>query len=382
MKKIIVVLLIVFICSLPINASAESFEFDVKDSTDLFSQIYEDYNVDELINKSPDEVKDFTENFDITPANPFSFKNIFSANGFEYIKEYLSSSLFYPLKYLSIMLVSILVCAVCGSFSDNSLQANHSMNLLCVSVVASVMIIPVSSLITDVVSTVNTVSVFMGIFIPIFAGLLIACLKSGTAAAYSSIMFFTCEAISYCSKAFVLPFANCFAALSVAGGISGNIRLNGVIKILKKASFVILTASMSVFIAVLSIQSVVNNTADNVATKTAKFLISSFVPIIGSSVSEALGSLKGCVSLLKSSAGIYAVIAILIMFIPLIIKIISFKLILTFCADFSELFFVESIKNIAEALNSALSIILSVAICVSVMFIFSITIISVTGGSL
>ena len=55
---------------------------------------------------------------------------------------------------------------------------------------------------------------------------------------------------------------------------------------------------------------------------------------------------------------------------------------LIFCADFSELFFVEAIKNIAEALNSALSIILSVAICVCVMFIFSITIISVAGGAL
>lgn len=383
MKKLIVILFfVVFACSISINANAESFEFDVNDSTDLFSQMYEDYGVDGLVDNSPEEVKDFVKNFGITPADPFSFKNLFSENGFDYIKNYLSDSLFYPIKYLSIMLISILVCAVCSSFSDNSLQVNHSMNLLCVTVVASVMIIPVTTLINDVVSIVNTVSVFMGVFIPIFAGILIACLKSGTAVAYSSIMFFTCETISYCCKAFVLPFANCFTALSVAGGISGNSRLNGIIKILKKLAFIIITASMAVFIAVLSIQSVVNSTADNVATKTAKFFISSFVPIVGSSISEALGSLKGCVSLLKSSAGIYAVIAIIIMFIPLIIKIISFKIMLTFCADFSELFFVEAIKSIAEALNSALSIILSVAICVCVMFIFSITIISVAGGSL
>ena len=64
MKKLIVVLFfVVFICSLSINANAESFDFDVNDSTDLFSQMYEDYGVDGLVDNSPDEVKDFVENF-------------------------------------------------------------------------------------------------------------------------------------------------------------------------------------------------------------------------------------------------------------------------------------------------------------------------------
>ncbi|MGN0173244.1 MAG: hypothetical protein ACI39F_02285 [Acutalibacteraceae bacterium] len=382
MKKIVIaIFMLIFICCCGFSVNAQTFEFNINDDTDLFTQMYEDYNLDELYENSPDDVKDIVDDFEISPSDPFSYQKIFSKEGFEYLKEYVLSNLAYPLKYLSIMLISIIVCAICGTFTDNSLQINHSVNLVCVLAVTSVLIYPISSIITEVVSTVNTVTVFMNVFIPVFAGILIACLKSGTSAAYSSVMFFTCEAISYCCNTIVLPFSNCFMALSVASGISETSRLNGIIKLLKKAAFILLTAAMTVFLAVLSMQSFVTNTADNAASKTAKFLISSFIPIVGSSVSEALSSLKGCISILKSSAGIYAVIAILIMLLPLILKIVVFKLLLVFCSDISEVFFVGSIKNITDALNSALSIVLSVAICVLIMFIFSVTILSIAGGA-
>lgn len=382
MKKIVVaIFMLIFICCCGVSVNAQTFEFNINDDTDLFTQMYEDYNLDELYENSPDDVKDIVDDFEISPSDPFSYQKIFSKEGFEYLKEYVLSNLTYPLKYLSIMLISIIVCAICGTFTDSSLQINHSVNLVCVLAVTSVLIYPISSIITEVVSTVNTVTVFMNVFIPVFAGVLIACLKSGTSAAYSSVMFFTCEAISYCCNTIVLPFSNCFMALSVASGISETSRLNGIIKLLKKAAFILLTAAMTVFLAVLSMQSFVTNTADNAASKTAKFLISSFIPIVGSSVSEALSSLKGCISILKSSAGIYAVIAILIMLLPLILKIVVFKLLLVFCSDISEVFFVTAIKNITDALNSALSIVLSVAICVLIMFIFSVTILSIAGGA-
>ncbi len=380
MKKTLIIFLLM-ICFVNATVSAETFEFDLNEETDLYTQMYEDYKADELIESAPDEVQDFFGHFGITPSDPFSFSELFSEEGFEYLKGYILSSLTSPLKNTGIIFISIIICAFCNSLTDNSLQVNHSMNTICVLSVISVVILPISSIITDAMDTVSTVTVFMGVFIPIFAGILIACLKSGTAAVYSSVMFFVCEAVSYCCKTFVLPFANCFTALSVATGLTGSSPLSGVTRILKKAAYIVITGAMAVFLAVLSIQTVVTSTADTAATKTAKFFISSFVPIIGPSISESLGSLKGCIGLLKSSVGIYAVIAILIMFVPIIIKIIVLKLTLAFSADISDIFSINSIKCVLEALNQALSIVLSVVLCVALMFVFSITIIAVAGGS-
>ena len=380
MKKTLI-LFILMICFFNINAKAETFEFDLDEETNLYTQMYEDYKADELVENSPEEVKDFFGNFNITPDNPFSFSELFTKDGLEYLKEYILNSVTSPLKNAGIILVSIIICAFCNSLCDNNLQVNHAMDTICILSVISAVILPISSVITESVNTVSTVTVFMGVFIPIFAGILIASLKTQTAAVYSSVMFFVCEAISYCCKNIVLPFANCFTALSVASGISGSSRIGGVTRILKKAAYIVITTAMAVFLTVLSIQSVVGSTADTAATKTAKFFISSFVPIIGPSISESLGSLKGCIGLLKSSVGIYAVIAVLIMLIPVIIKIIILKLTLTFSADVSEMFSVNAIKFVLESLNQALSIVLAVVLCSGVMFVFSITIIAVAGGS-
>ena len=380
MKKTLI-LFILMICFFNINAKAETFEFDLDEETNLYAQMYEDYKADELVENSPEEVKDFFGNFNITPDNPFSFSELFTKDGLEYLKEYILNSVTSPLKNAGIILVSIIICAFCNSLCDNNLQVNHAMDTICILSVISAVILPISSVITESVNTVSTVTVFMGVFIPIFAGILIASLKTQTAAVYSSVMFFVCEAISYCCKNIVLPFAKCFTALSVASGISGSSRIGGVTRILKKAAYIVITTAMAVFLTVLSIQSVVGSTADTAATKTAKFFISSFVPIIGPSISESLGSLKGCIGLLKSSVGIYAVIAVLIMLIPVIIKIIILKLTLTFSADVSEMFSVNAIKFVLESLNQALSIVLAVVLCSGVMFVFSITIIAVAGGS-
>lgn len=380
-KSVLFLLMFMFLFSLNIDVKAETFEFDLSDDTDLFLQMYEDYNVDELIDNTPNGAKKVLDDFEISPNNPFSFNKLFSDEGFEYLKDFILSSITSPLAITGVILVTIIVCALCASMTDNNLQSNHSLNTIATLSVISVLILPINSILNSVVDTVFAITVFMGIFIPIFAGILIAALKSSTATVYSSVMFFTCEAITYSCKNYVLPFTNCFIALSVSSGISGSVRLDGIIRIVKKFAYIIIGVAMSIFLAVLSIQGVVSSATDNVASKTAKFFISSFVPIIGPSISESLGSLKACISLLKSSVGIYAVIAILITILPLLISTVIYKLSLTLCADIAEMFFVDSIKNILTALNQALSLILAVLLCVSIMFIFSITIMSVAGGS-
>ena len=380
-KSVLFLLMFMFLFSLNIDVKAETFEFDLSDDTDLFLQMYEDYNVDELIDNTPNGAKKVLDDFEISPNDPFSFSKLFSDEGFEYLKDFILSSITSPLAITGVILVTIIVCALCASMTDNNLQSNHSLNTIATLSVISVLILPINSILNSVVDTVFAITVFMGIFIPIFAGILIAALKSSTATVYSSVMFFTCEAITYSCKNYVLPFTNCFIALSVSSGISGSVRLDGIIRIVKKFAYIIIGVAMSIFLAVLSIQGVVSSATDNVASKTAKFFISSFVPIIGPSISESLGSLKACISLLKSSVGIYAVIAILITILPLLISTFIYKLSLTLCADIAEMFFVDSIKNVLTALNQALSLILAVLLCVSIMFIFSITIMSVAGGS-
>lgn len=380
MKKITLIL-IILIVSISFDVTAEAFEFNQADEDSLYDDLYLEYNANELIEGTPDDIQSYLDSFDITPQNPFSFSELFSSDGWDKLFDYLSNKLNSPIKNIAIILISIIVCAVVNSMSPNTLESRFSLNMVCTVICLTSVLIPVSSLISTAVDAINTMTVFMGVFIPVFAGILIACIKSSTAVSYSSIMFFTCEAVSFCCSSVVLPFSNCFLALSVTSGITENAKLSGVIKLLKKLSFVIITTVMAVFLSVLSFQTAISSVSDNALTKTSKFFISSFVPIVGPAVSEALGSIKGCVSLIKSSVGIYAVIVILLLLLPIIAQLIIYKLSLIICADIAGLFSVKSIGKICESINSSLSIILSIVICIALMFVFSVAILCVMGGA-
>lgn len=380
MKRIII-FAVLFFCIFSINVNAQTFEFDLKEDSDLYSQIYSDFGVDDITDKTPEEAKEFLDYFSVTPENPFSFSDLFSKDGAEKFIDYIKNELTSPIISFSVLIFLIIVCALANSITANTLETKYSMNMICSLTCITAIMLPVSALISQSVKLVGTISVFMTAFIPVFAGILIGCIKSATAVSYSSLMFFTCESVSAFCSSIVLPFSNCFLALSVTSSLGDNDKIGGIVNALKKCAFIVLTAAMAVFLAVLSIQGAVNSVADNAATKTTKFFISSFVPIIGPSISEALGSLRGCISLLKSSVGIYVIIVIAIMVLPVIFQILIYKLFLVLSGDIAQMFSVCQIKRVCDSVNSALSIILAVVLCVALMFVFSITIISVLGGN-
>lgn len=379
MKKIIV-FIVLFLCINP-SVNAQTFEFDVNDEVDLYKEIYDDFVGDSLKENLPEDIFELSEKMELSPSDPFSFNNLFCENGFEYLKTYVFEKINFPIKTILIILSTILICAICSVISSNNLQAKQSLDTISILSIVTLIILPINNLIAQTANIINVLNSFMMVFIPIFAGVLIAGLKSGTASVFSSLMFFLCQIISNVSKNIILPFSNCYVALSIAQGISINTKLRGITRIIRKSIYILISLSMAIFIAVLSFQTTITSAVDNVGTKTAKFFISSFVPIIGPSLSESLNGLRGCVSVLKSSIGIYVIIIIFISILPVCFEICIYKLMFTVCSDISDMYDIVPIRELLNSINQALSIFLSIILCVSILFVFSITIIFVASRS-
>ncbi len=380
MKKILIFLVLFFAFSL--NVSAETFEFEVGQSEDLYSQIQNEFITYEFKSYIPDEVNDLLNSLEIDASNPFSLLNIFSEDGFKNLKIYFLNMINLPLKSIAVLFTTIMICAICSSFSSKNLQTKSAIDLLCVASVVLVFVYQVFSLVTSSIQVLNVLNLLVISFIPIYAGILIAALKSGVSTAFSSTMFFLCESITYVLNKFVVPFSKYFLGLSVVSGFSVEYKISGLLRLLKKICYIILSFLMVLFLSVFSVQTTLTSVADNAVSKTAKFFVASFVPIIGPSLSEALGGFRNCISLLKSTFGIYIVIVILLIVLPKIFEISAFKLVFTLSMELSDLFNVFSLKTILDAFNQTLSLILAVIFCVSLMFIFSITIISVASKSI
>jgi stage III sporulation protein AE len=94
----------------------------------------------------------------------------------------------------------------------------------------------------------------------------------------------------------------------------------------------------SIVTAVLSIKGILSNIADTVAVKGTKLLVSSVVPIIGGSVSDAYASVVNSLLLLRSSVGIFGIVAIAVILAFRVIWWIS-RIIWARLRSFLEIFF-------------------------------------------
>ncbi|MBQ2676607.1 MAG: stage III sporulation protein AE [Clostridia bacterium] len=384
MKKLL--LFIVFAAVFTFCACGESYEFDMQTLTenkDIYTELYDSSDIDSLIDATPDYAKEFLYELELSPKDPFSFANVTSKGAFKAFLEYLKNYILSPLKVCTLLITAILICALIKSMGYDATDGpQYTMNIAAALICIAAVMVPVCSLVQKAAGTIRVCSGFMIAFIPVFLGILIALMRSASAATLQPLMFFACQVVTYIGANVITPFCSMYLAVSVAASVSEGGRLKGFAEIIKKSATWILTGSMTVFMAILSIQTAIGSASDSVVNKTAKFFVGSFVPVIGASISEALSSVQSCVSLLKSSVGIYAIIVLLIILVPIIVEIVLWRFALMFCSSAAEMFSLNEIKAVTDSVQGALGILLSVTACVAVMFVFSITIISVAGGSL
>lgn len=381
-RSLLIVFFLILFSFLSFTVTADDYEFGLDDDINLFDELYEITKTDDIVNETPNQVKDFLFEHEITPANPFSYESLTSDKALKNILDYIVDYILSPLRSAAILLTVILICGVIGSMGvEGDSQTQNAINIAAALVCTISIALPVTNLINKSVNLITICSGFMISFIPVFAGILIAALRTKTSLGVQPIMFIAAHGSAFLAKNIVAPFSSMYLAVSVAGSVSETQKLKGFSEMIKKVAAWTITAVMTIYMVILSIQTAIVSTSDSASNKLAKFFVSSFVPVIGASLGEALGSMKYCVNILKTSVAIYAVIVILLLLLPLVLEILVWRLLMMFSAAVCQTFQLENIKTIIEAISSALSIILSVVICVGVMFIFSITVVSMAGGS-
>lgn len=384
MKGIIKILIIiaVFILCPVMNTYATEYEFEQNDETDLYGGLYGDIVKDDLLSSVPSDVNEFINDFGLTPENPLSFNELFTKEGFEKIVMRLANNIALPFEMLSVILTAIIVCALIFGFEKEKSPLSTTFSSFSTLVCVAVIFMPITSLITDCAAVLNALSTFMLSLIPVFSGLLIAAAKSNTALGFQPAVFAATQTVGYVGTNVVTPIMSMFTALSVASGISLSERLVSLVELFKKTAMWTISIAMTVYMSVFSIKNIVSSATENAGVRGARFVISSLVPIVGASINEALSSLKGCVSVLSNSVAIYAVIILIAIALPVLIRVLIWRFIIIISSGFADVFSVSQISKMLKSLGSSLSILCAIIICSVFMFIFSITVLCIASNSI
>lgn len=372
MKRFVMILIVFSVLFCGFTANAE--ETDLKDYY-LADEKIEDY--------VPDETREMLESIGLDYLNADSFKNLSFKTAAETFLGLFgnkrSGAVMNGLFIISVVLISSAVSGI-----NNKTLLN---NLNTVDYVTSIVIIcAVSAELLNFINlidkSVKSCSVIMLTVFPIIGVILFSMGKASTAAVSSTTLLLLPEMITQILQAVVIPLIKISCAIGICSSTAPNLKISKLTEIFRKVALWVLTLSLSVFMFVFSTQTIIAISADNVTSKTAKFIVSTAVPLVGSAVSEAITTITSCFSVLKSTVSVYSVIAVIFVFLPIVIELLLWKLSIFTGSATAQLVGNESVSNILDGINKTLSFFLAVIISVVIMFIYSVTLLTVGAKSI
>lgn len=286
-----------------------------------------------------------------------------------------------PVKTLATVFGIIILCTLIGGLKtatgENSLtQVFTTVSALCV---LTAVIMPILDCIKTASKAVQDVALFMLSYIPMLSAAMTAAGAPITGATYNLFLFTACQVVSQVVANTLVPLMNIYLAMCIIGALVPDINIASATSQIKTIVTWTLGFFLTVFVALLSVQTMVAQSADGVAVKATKFMIGSLVPVVGSALSEAYTAAQGCLKLLKTTLGAYGVIVALFTFLPVLLQSVAWYVMTNLVVSAAEIIGAPKAGVILKSCASVLGILISIIFCFALLLVVSTTIVMVTG---
>ncbi len=368
MKKVLfTVLLLLFLFSFSANAEQ------------LYEEQYEKSGAGSLQENLPEETKELLESLEIDPSNSEWVNKITTGNVFTMIADIIKTEGKTPISTAAAVIGVVLLISAIKSFSARE-STDTLMSYIATVAVAGVALLPLYNVITATARTVKAGAQFMLSFVPVYCTVLVASGKPTTSAVSGSLLMGASEGVVQLATYVITPIAGAYLAVCMCGCVSPVINMSGIAELIKRTVNWSLSLLMTVYMGVLSIQTTINAAADNLAVKTGKFVVGSFVPVVGGPISEALTTVGACVSLLKSSVGIYGIVIEALLVIPTVLWLFLWRLSLIASSSVAAMFELPKIATLIKAADTAVSFLMGILLICALAFILTLTVLTLSGG--
>ncbi|MBE6923073.1 MAG: hypothetical protein E7465_07840 [Ruminococcaceae bacterium] len=187
-------------------------------------------------------------------------------------------------------------------------------DFICAVGIGTVLLQSTNSLITLGVTTIQDLSSYAKLLLPVMTSALAA--QGGittSTALYAGTAIFNSILSSLLSKLMV-PMLYIYLVLATAHGALGEEILKKMAEFIKWLSVWILKGVLYLFTGYMGITGVLSGTTDAAALKAAKLTISGVVPVVGGILSDASEAVLVGAGLVRNAAGVYGILAMLAVF--------------------------------------------------------------------
>lgn len=348
---------------------------------DQLQEQFESSGANELYDKTPDEAKEILDNLGVDKIDYKTLLTLSPTDFFKALWQILLTQLRKPLVILaSITGVAVLCSLVEGlNVSIGQRSLDTVFNVVAILCICTAVVNPIVECIRSAAAAIQSCADFILSFIPVFVSLVAVGGQPVSATTYNTFLLLTSEVISKITANQLVPLVTIYLAFCIVGALTPSMNLSGAASTAKSIVTWALGLLVTVFVGLLGIQSLVASGADTVAMKTGKFLIGSFVPVVGKALSDALTTAQSCVKLLKTTVGAYAVAVASLTFLPSLLQTIVWYFAVNLGSSVSDVLGAQQIGKVLKACATALSLLLAIIAFVALLFIISTTIMLVVG---
>lgn len=362
------------------SSEKESHQWNAEEQS-LYEEQKQIIGADELKEATPKEAQEFVTHFQLDQLDPGVLLSMNFHDLISWCWQLILSQIALPLRLFCYLIGILLLCALLNAVQGKEEKTLSGVfRLICVLFLCMLLLQPLLDCIRRMASVFQGVNDFMACYIPIFAGVLAMGGQPATGTGYQVLLFSVVQGVSAIASSVLVPLLFCYLAICLVASLEDGLGLGETAVFLKKVITWTLGILVTIVVGFLTVQSLVASSSDNVTTKAAKFMISSTVPVVGGALSEALGTVKGCVSLLRSSVGYFGIFVVVATFLPLLLELVVWSLITKLGSLCSQLFSFKQLGGLLDGMGAAIGVMMALLCSYALLLILSTTILLLLGG--
>lgn len=276
---------------------------------------------------------------------------------------------------LGSILVIIVIHSILKTFSEGLNNKGISKITYYVEYILIVTLIMTNftSIIEITKQTIQNLVGFMNSLIPILITLMITTGNITTANVVQPVILFLIGFIGNGIITIILPLLLISTVLGIISNISNKIQINKLSKYFKSSIVWVLGMVLTVFVGVLSIEGTLTSSVDGITAKTAKAAVSSFIPIVGKILGDAVDTVIGCSAVLKNAVGLVGIVIIIGICILPIIRLSVLTICYYITSAICEVIADEKIVKLLDQMADSFKILLAILFAASTMLLIGIT---------
>ena len=335
--------------------------------------------LDRLEEALPEDARRQLAGWGLSPTDPDSLADWDAAAVMGRLGELAATAFSGPLTAGTAAGVALLVCGLFGGLRGDRPGGDLTLAAVGTLCVCSVLLVPLMQAVRAVGQALSLCAGFMLIFVPVYAGILLAGGQAVTAARGQAVVFGASQFLAQAVDRWFAPAAGGILAVAAVGGLFPAPRLDGLLRGLQRTVQTALGVGMTVYTALLGITGAVGTAADSLALRTGRFA-ATLVPVVGGAVGEALGTAAACLAGLRATAGAYALLALAALLLPALVQLILWRLVLAVTAAAADALSVEGISRLLGGVGAAVGLLLALTVCLALAFVLAVSLLMLAGG--